>query len=98
MRRRWMRRETIPGGGGAGGVFGAVQHVLQTLGDYDLQGDPHQRLHEAVLHRLAQVEPRVAPGQRADQKTLLGADEPLLGLDLQHNPQIENAGLHKEGS
>ena len=81
-----MRREVVPGGGLAGGVVGAVQHVLQALGDDDLQGDGHQRLHEAVLHRLAQVDPRVAPAQRADQQTLLGADEALLRSDLQREP------------
>lgn len=91
------RRGALLNGGGDGAAAGrlvaAVQQVVQALRVDDLQGDLEQGLDEAVLHRLAQVDPRVLLGQSANEEALLRANEAILRLDLE---EVKKSGIGKE--
>ena len=73
---------SVPRPGAVARLLALVQQVLQMVGVDDLQRDLEQRLDEAVLHRVAVVDPRVLPVEASDQQALLRPYEPVLGLHL----------------
>lgn len=80
----------LDGGHAIGGLFdlGTVsffffmKKLFQVFRVYDLQGDLEEGLHEAMLHRIAEVESWILPLQAPKQKTLLCPDQTVIHFDL----------------
>lgn len=72
-------------GGPGVGSGGPGEDFAHLLGGDDLEVEAEQRLDEAVLHSLAVVHARVGLGQAANEQALVGAQNPVIELDLKHN-------------